>query len=62
MGWTPAIVNDTQELEFIQDQERILADDNSYWIGGVAYKTLESQEYSEGKTQSQIAMLLLNDF
>ena len=47
-GWTPAIANDTEELEFIQDKERISADDNSYWIGGLAYKTLESQEYSEG--------------
>ena len=48
-GWVPAVVNDTVELDFIQQQERRSRDDRSYWIGGLAYDTLESQGYSSGK-------------
>ena len=48
-GWIPAVADDAEELKFIQEQERISTDDRDYWIGGLAYETLESRGYSEGK-------------
>ena len=45
----PAIANDAAELQFIQDQERLSSDDRTYWIGGLAYQTVESQGQSGGK-------------
>ena len=49
IGWAPAVADDATELTFIQDTERSSTDDQSYWIGGLAYETLESRGYSEGK-------------
>ena len=46
-GWAPVYIDDNTELEFIQRQEQISADDRSYWVGGLSPATLES--YSEGK-------------
>ena len=49
IGWAPAVTDDATELTFIQDTERSSTDDQSYWIGGLAYETLESRGYSESK-------------
>ena len=49
IGWAPAVAGDATGLTFIQDTERSSTDDQSYWIGGLAYETLESRGYSEGK-------------
>ena len=44
----PAVIDDSEEFDFIQHQERRSTDDRSYWIGDMAYDTLESKEYSPG--------------
>ena len=41
-GWDPAYIDDNTELEFIQRQEQISADDRSYWVGGLSPATLDS--------------------
>ena len=51
MGYAPAFIDDYTELEFIQRQEQISADNRSYFIGGLSNETLESYSEAEGKTQ-----------
>ena len=48
-GWAPAVLDNTEELVFIHQCERRAADKRSYWIGGLAYDTVESQGNSSGK-------------
>ena len=59
IGWTPAVADDPTELNFIQDMERSSTDDQSYWIGGLAYETLESGGYSQGKGKIKLTYILL---
>ena len=58
-GWAPAVADTYTELKFIQQQERLSSNDQSYWIGGLAYQTLESQGFSEGKTYNIKSKILL---
>ena len=51
VGWSPAFAADTIEREFIKEQQRISADQKSFWIGGLGEESLESQGYSEGKPE-----------
>ena len=51
-GWAPAVIDDSEEFDFIQHQERMSTDDRSYWIGDMTYDTLESKGYSPGITDS----------
>ena len=53
MGWVPAFIDDYTELEFIQRQEQISADNRSYFIGGLSNEALQSYSEAEGKTQYQ---------
>ena len=53
MRWAPAFIDDYTELEFIQRQEQISADNRGYFIGGISYEALESYSEAEGKIQHQ---------
>ena len=33
-GWSPAVLNDRMELDFIRQGQRGFSDTKSYWIGG----------------------------
>ena len=33
-GWSPAVINDRMEFNFIREAQRGLTDNRSYWIGG----------------------------
>ena len=47
-GWAPAVVDDLEELGFIKKYGRKSTDDQTYWIGGLDYDTLEAHNYTEG--------------
>ena len=48
-GWTPAIADDPAELDLFYRQKKISTDDRHYWIGGLAYKTLQGKvTYTRG--------------
>ena len=36
-GWSPAVLNDRMELDFIRQGQRGFSDTKSYWIGGSTY-------------------------
>ena len=36
-GWSPAVLNDRMELDFIRQGQRDFSDTKSYWIGGSTY-------------------------
>ena len=40
VGWAAAVADDSSELEFFKQNNRISSDDRNYWIGGLAYDTL----------------------
>ena len=52
--WAAAVVDDLEELGFIKKYGRKSADDQTYWIGGLDYDTLEVNDtleangYNEG--------------
>ena len=51
-GWGPVIVDDTEELQLMAEQIRVLVNSKdyfTYWIGGLSYDSLEAHGYSEGK-------------
>ena len=54
-GWTPAVLNDSEEFDFINQHERRVADRSYYWIGGLAYDTLESRGYSSGISHRELS-------
>ena len=54
-GWAAAVLNDSEEFDFINQHERRVADRSYYWIGGLAYDTLESRGYSSGISHRELS-------
>ena len=52
VGWGPAFAADTAELEFIEEHQKMSANDLSFWIGGLGEQRLESEGYSKGKLKN----------
>ena len=48
-GWGPEFVGDNEELELFNRIHTLLNDDRSFWIGGMAHESIESQGYSDGE-------------
>ena len=48
-GWAPAAVETQTEFVSLHEQDRLLSDARSYWIGEIAYQTLASPGYFNWK-------------